>query len=312
MQAIIWDDSSSDDSTSSEEDVNAMALIAQDSTFMCLASADSISMSPINEKSSSENSSEEESDEDDMVGAYQQLVVESKKDLEQERDGLTKAYNSLCEKCSLLEKEKETQVENINYLTKQYSEAREANMEFTKTIIQLKSDLNQFSSGLSKLDKMLGLGQTNKLGLGYERTYIDQAMKKDNEHSTKTVPKFYANPKEVHLKAVKRIIRYVKGTTAYGLLYRMRTSLDLIGYSDADWAGSADDRKSTSGGCFYLGNCFVAWHSKKQNCIALSTAEAEYISAGSCSTQLLWMKSLLSDYRIPSTTLTILYDNTRF
>nr|CAD1833565.1 unnamed protein product [Ananas comosus var. bracteatus] len=100
------------------------------------------------------------------------------------------------------------------------------------------------------------------------------------------------------------------GTTAYGLWYPMGTSLDLIGYSDADWAGSADGTKSTSGACFYIGHCLVAWHSKKQNCIPLSIAEAEYISAGSCSTQLLWMKSLLSDYRIPSTTLTILCDNT--
>jgi len=136
------------------------------------------------------------------------------------------------------------------------------------------------------------------------------ASRPDIAFSVGICARYQANPKEVHLKAVKRIIRYVKGTTEYGLWYPMGTSLDLIGYSDADWAGSADDRKSTSGACFYIGHCLVAWHSKKQNCIALSTAEAEYIAAGSCSTQLIWMKSLLSDYRIPSTTLTILCDNT--
>ncbi|XP_019189509.1 PREDICTED: uncharacterized protein LOC109183937 [Ipomoea nil] len=68
------------------------------------------------------------------------------------------------------------------------------------------------------------------------------------------------------------------------------------GYSDADWAGNADDRKSTSGGCFFLGKNLVAWLSKKQNSISLSTAEAEYIAAGSCCTQLLWMRQMLQDY----------------
>lgn len=61
---------------------------------------------------------------------------------------------------------------------------------------------------------------------------------------------------------------------------------------------ASKERKSTSGGCFYLGNNLVAWHSKKQNCVSLSTAEAEYIAAGSCYTQLLWMKQMLRDYGI--------------
>ena len=65
---------------------------------------------------------------------------------------------------------------------------------------------------------------------------------------------------------------------------------ELIGFSDADWAGSLDDRKSTSGNAFYLGKRLVAWSSKKQSSISLSTTEAEYISAADCYTQLLWMK----------------------
>ena len=71
-----------------------------------------------------------------------------------------------------------------------------------------------------------------------------------------------------------------------------------------------DDRKSTSGGFFYLGNNLVSWISKKQNSVSLSTAEAEYIAAGSCSTQLLWMKKLLHDYGIPQDTMCIFCDNT--
>ena len=83
----------------------------------------------------------------------------------------------------------------------------------------------------------------------------------------------------------------------------------LARYLDADWAGNVDDRKSTSGGCFYLGNNLVSWMSKKQNSVSLSTAEAEYIATGSCCTQLLWMKKLLHDYGIPQDTMCIFCDN---
>ena len=82
------------------------------------------------------------------------------------------------------------------------------------------------------------------------------------------------------------------------------------GYSDADWAGSVDNIKSISSGCFYLGNNLVSWMSKEQNFVSLSTAEAEYIAAGSYCTQLLWMKKLLHDYGIPQDTMCVFYDNT--
>ena len=71
-----------------------------------------------------------------------------------------------------------------------------------------------------------------------------------------------------------------------------------------------DDRKSTSGGCFYLGNNLVSWISKKQNSVSLSTAKAEYVAARSYCTQLLWMKKLLHDYVIPQDTMCVFYDNT--
>ena len=94
------------------------------------------------------------------------------------------------------------------------------------------------------------------------------------------------------------IIRYVNGTPDYGLWYSKDSKACLAGYLDADWVGSVDDRKSTLGGCFYLRNNLVSWMSKKQNFVSLSTAEVEYIAAGSCCTQLLWMKKLLHDYGI--------------
>ena len=77
------------------------------------------------------------------------------------------------------------------------------------------------------------------------------------------------NPKESHLKAVKRIIKYVKSTSEIWIWYSFDNPTGLIGYTDSDWAGCLDDRKSTSGGCFYFDNNLVAWNSKKQNCVSL-------------------------------------------
>ena len=109
---------------------------------------------------------------------------------------------------------------------------------------------------------------------------------------------------------VKRIIRYVNGTPNYGLWYSKDSNACPAGYSNADWAGSVDDQKSTSGGCFYPGNNLVSWISKKQNSVSLSTAEAKYIAVGSFCIQFLWMKKLLYDYGIPQDTMCVFCDNT--
>jgi hypothetical protein len=121
---------------------------------------------------------------------------------------------------------------------------------------------------------------------------------------------FQANPKESHHTVVKHIIRYVNDTLLYGIWYSSETNLVVVGYSNADWAGNADDRKSTTRGCFYMGNNLVAWMSKKQASISLSTVEVEYIAVGICCTQLLWMKKLLCDYGFTQDTMIINCDNT--
>jgi hypothetical protein len=136
------------------------------------------------------------------------------------------------------------------------------------------------------------------------------ASRPDIAFSVGVCTHFQANPKESHLTAVKRIIRYVNDTLSYGIWYSRETNLVVTGYSDADWAGNADDRKSTSGGCFYVGNNLVSWMSKKQASISFSTAEAEYIAVGSYCTQLLWMKTLLGDYGFSQDTMIINCDNT--
>ena len=117
--------------------------------------------------------------------------------------------------------------------------------------------------------------------------------------------RFQSNPKESHIGYVKRIIRYVKGSIGLGLWYPRVDHLDLVGYCDADYAGSQVDRKSTSGTCQFLGRSLVSWFSKKQSSIALSTTEAEYIAAGCCCAQILWMRQTLADYDLtfPPTTI---------
>ena len=94
---------------------------------------------------------------------------------------------------------------------------------------------------------------------------------------------------------VKRILRYLKGTSDYGLWYPKGNNLDLYAFTDADWAGCVDDHKITSGAALYLGGCFVSWSNKKQSTISLSTAEAEYIAAANFCTKILWMKQMLVD-----------------
>ena len=136
------------------------------------------------------------------------------------------------------------------------------------------------------------------------------ASRPDIAFSVGVCARYQATPRESHLTAVKRIIRYINGTPNYGLWYSKDSNACLASYSDADWAGSVDDQKSTLGGYFYLGNNLVSWMSKKQNSVSLSMAEAKCMAAGSCCTQLLWMKKLLNDYRIPQDTMCVFCDNT--
>ncbi|KAL0560542.1 hypothetical protein IC582_000947 [Cucumis melo] len=99
-----------------------------------------------------------------------------------------------------------------------------------------------------------------------------------------------SNPRVSHLVAIKRIIKYVNGTSDFGVLYFYNMNSILVDYYDADWAGCLEVRKSTSKGCFFLGNNMIFWFNKKKICVSLSTTEAKYIAVGSGCTQLMWMK----------------------
>ncbi|RVW19379.1 Retrovirus-related Pol polyprotein from transposon RE1 [Vitis vinifera] len=113
------------------------------------------------------------------------------------------------------------------------------------------------------------------------KTPMSSSIRLDMDEKGKPVNStMYRGMIESHLSAVKRILRYLKGTMDIGLWYPKGDKFELIGYSDADIAGCKVERKSTSGTCHFLGHSLVSWHSKKQNSVALSTTKTEYIAVG--------------------------------
>lgn len=123
--------------------------------------------------------------------------------------------------------------------------------------------------------------------------------------------RFQEDPRESHVATIKRIFRYLKGTPNHGLWYPKDTNFTLSAYIDVDWVGCVDDKKSTSGGAFFLGCRLVSWLKKKQDSISLSTAKVEYIATTYCCTQLLWMRKTLKDIKVVyDEPIYIFYDNT--
>jgi hypothetical protein len=121
--------------------------------------------------------------------------------------------------------------------------------------------------------------------------------------------RFQTTPKDCHLRAVKRIMRYLVLTPNLVLWYPKGSHFELLGYSDADYARCKVDTKSTSRTCQFFGRSLVSWFSKKQNSVALSMAEVEYVTAYSCCAQLLWMRQTLKNYGYTMNHIALLYDN---
>jgi hypothetical protein len=120
---------------------------------------------------------------------------------------------------------------------------------------------------------------------------------------------YQSDPRECHLVAVKRILRYLVATPCFGFCYPKGSTFYLIGYAYSDYAGCKVDRKSTSGTCQFLGRSLVSWSSKKQTSVALSTVEAEYVVAGQCCVQLHWMRQTLWDFGYNLSKVPLLCDN---
>ncbi|GJX49277.1 hypothetical protein Tco_0276122 [Tanacetum coccineum] len=121
--------------------------------------------------------------------------------------------------------------------------------------------------------------------------------------------RFQEDPKTSHLEAVKRIFRYIKGTTHLGLWYPKGTDVETIVYADSHHAGDYVDHKSTSSVCTFMGCYLTSWFSKKQTDLAISTTKAEYVSARKACQQTLWMKEALVDYDIKLDDIPVLCDN---
>lgn len=117
----------------------------------------------------------------------------------------------------------------------------------------------------------------------------------DIAYSVGIVSRFMERPTLLHQAAAKRILRYVKGTLDFGLIYSQDSDNEvLIGYSDSDLAGNVEDRKSTGGMVFYLNKSLITWASQKQKCVALSYCEAEFMAATAAACQAVWLRKLLS------------------
>lgn len=134
----------------------------------------------------------------------------------------------------------------------------------------------------------------------------------DISFAVNKVCQFLSQPHDEHWKAVKRILRFLKGTIHHGLLFKP-FSLDrpvaLHAYCDADWGSDPDDRRSTSGSCVFFGPNLVSWSAKKQTLVARSSTEAEYRSLANIAAEILWIQSLLTELHIPFQTPTIFCDN---
>ncbi|KAJ4707148.1 Retrovirus-related Pol polyprotein from transposon TNT 1-94 [Melia azedarach] len=121
------------------------------------------------------------------------------------------------------------------------------------------------------------------------------ATRSDIMFATSLLSRFMQNPSQVHFGAGRRVLRYLKGTHDLGILFKPEAELNLFGYVDSDWAGCIDDGKSTSGYAFSVGSGMFSWCSKKQDVVAQSTAEAEFIAAAAGANQCIWLRKMLID-----------------
>ncbi|KAI5341826.1 hypothetical protein L3X38_009701 [Prunus dulcis] len=122
------------------------------------------------------------------------------------------------------------------------------------------------------------------------------ATRSDVMFASSLLARFMHNPSKKHMGTAKRVLRYIQGTLDFGIEFAKGKTATLIGYCDSDWAGSEDEMRSTSGYAFILGSSMFSWASIKQNTVALSTAEAEYVSAAEATSQAKWLRFVLEDF----------------
>ena len=126
-------------------------------------------------------------------------------------------------------------------------------------------------------------------------TYAAIATRPDITFSVGMLSQYMSNPGEEHFRGIKRVLRYLRGTTDFGLEFKAQDNMkiNLHGYADADWAGDVSTRKSTTGYLFQIGNGTVSWKTRRQSIVALSSTEAEYVSLSYAAQETIWMRNLL-------------------
>ncbi|KAJ9558252.1 hypothetical protein OSB04_012866 [Centaurea solstitialis] len=129
----------------------------------------------------------------------------------------------------------------------------------------------------------------------------------DISYAVQQVCLFMHDPREPHMQALRRILRYLQGTLHLGLHLHRSTTTGLIAYTDADWGGCPDTRRSTSGYCVFLGDNLLSWSSKRQPTLSRSSAEAEYRAVANVVSDTCWIRNLLLELRCTSTTATLVY-----
>ncbi|GKB40903.1 ribonuclease H-like domain-containing protein [Tanacetum coccineum] len=129
----------------------------------------------------------------------------------------------------------------------------------------------------------------------------------DISYAVQQVCLYMHDPREPHFLALKRILRYVRGTLDYGLQIFSSSTIDLVAYSDADWAGCPTTRRSTLGYCVFLGNNLLSWSSKRQPTLSRSSVEAEYRGVANAVAETCWLRNLLRDLHAPLSSDTLVY-----
>ena len=124
---------------------------------------------------------------------------------------------------------------------------------------------------------------------------------------TQQLSQFLSNPTVAHHNAALRTLRYLKSCPGKGLFFPENSSLSLQGFSDADWAGCLDTRKSVTGQCFFLGHSLISWRTTKQTTVSRSSSEAEYRDLASATCEVQWILYLLQDLHITCSKLHVLY-----
>lgn len=125
--------------------------------------------------------------------------------------------------------------------------------------------------------------------------YLAIATRPDICHALGVVSRYMEHPKAMHVNAAKRILRYIKGTSEFGIRYNNASVFCLNGYSDSDYAGNLDTRRSTTGYAFFIDKGIISWCSQGQKCVTLSTTEAEYVAAAEATKELVWLSRILNE-----------------